>query len=76
MEPFKVGDIVEYYKEPTYEDWIGVGEIAIRFQIGDHKEVKAICPHSSALMFEDRYFYPKQCFRIIEKAEPEFIFNI
>jgi hypothetical protein len=76
MEKFKVGDIVEYYKKPTYEDWGAVGEIYIPFEIGAMLEVTAIVPSSGALRTDKGGFFPKECFRLVEKREPEFIFGI
>jgi hypothetical protein len=76
MEKFKVGDIVEYYKKPTKKDWEAVGEIYIPFEIGAILEVTDICPMSGALCTDKGGFFPKECFRLVEKREPEFIFGI
>ena len=76
---FKVGDIVEYCKEPTYEDWVGVGEIPIPFGIGTTLKVTDMCPYSGALVTDKRGFFPKECFRLVGKRgkrEPQFIFDI
>jgi hypothetical protein len=76
MSKFKVGDIVEYYKTPTGRDWVGVGEISIPFKIGSILTVCEVSSKTGALKIDDYYYYPKQCFRLVEQPEPEFIFNI
>ena len=78
MSKFKAGDIVEYYKTPTGKNWVGVGEISIPFKIGSILTVCEVSSKTGALKFggHSYYYYPKQCFRLVEQPEPEFIFNI
>ncbi len=79
MSKFKAGDIVEYYKIPTVKDWIGVGEVDIPFKIGSILTVYSVSSKTGSLQFgntDSYYYYPKQCFRLVEQSEPEFIFNI
>jgi hypothetical protein len=78
MSKFKAGDIVEYYKTPTQKDWIGVGEISISFKIGSILTVYGVSSKTGSLQFgnADSYCYPKECFRLVEKREPQFIFDI
>ena len=76
---FKVGDIVEYYKEPTEKDWDGVGEVLIPFKLGDKLKVigKGGEQTGSVMVTKgERNYYPKECFRLVEKEEPDFIFGI
>lgn len=75
---FKVGDLVEYYKKPTQEDWKGVGEVKINFKLGDKLVVmgKGTEKTGSIQVKKNGYYYPKECFRLVIKKEPEFIFEI
>lgn len=75
---FKVGDLVEYYKEPTEKDWKGVGEVRINFKLGDKLVVigKGSEKTGSIVVKKNGYFYPKECFRLVSEREPEFIFHI
>ena len=78
MSKFKAGDIVEYYKIPTEKNWVGVGAVDIPFKIGSILTVYGISSRTGSLQFcdHDYDYYPKQCFRLVEQPEPEFIFNI
>lgn len=75
---FKKGDIVEYYKEPTEKDWYNVGEVVIPFKLGDKLKVigKGFETVGSIQVKRNGHYYPKECFRLVEKVEPEFIFEI
>jgi hypothetical protein len=78
MSKFKVGDIVEYYKIPTERNWIGIGEVDIPFKIGSILTVYGVSSKTGSLQFGNAgsYCYPKEGFRLVEKREPQFIFDI
>ncbi len=62
---FKEGDKVRYVREPTKEDWLGVGEVAIKFRLGTTLTV-TYCSSRYIRLKDYPYTHPTGCFELAD----------
>lgn len=70
-EPLSKDDIVEYYREPTKSDWMGIGKIEIPFSIGDVLKISSLSSkgcYVETLSGTRHGSFPQACFRKTSKS--------
>lgn len=69
-ETFKVGDLVEFYREPTREDWKTIYNSMVTPGSDLYKKGRVQYNDSTGLMFsESDYRWPPSCFRKVETEQ-------